>query len=197
MITYIGISGRNDIPRFLNEEGLTGEGVEIGTHRGVYAEFILNNWRGRRLNCVDPWEESPAYADQVQHLTGGPDQIDAKREAHNRLFHNPRCRILPYTSANSVQFFDDNSLDFVYIDGNHKLDFIMEDLTLWYPKVKPGGYVFGHDIVCPGETSDNPNGGWGAEIQPAVMTFTMLNLLDFSIIPDGTEPWSFAIRKPV
>lgn len=197
MITYIGISGRNDIPRFLNEEGLMGEGVEIGTHRGIYAEFILNNWRGRMLHCVDPWQDSPEYEDQVMHLTGGPDQSDAKREAYNRLHFNPRCRILPYTSADSVQFFDDASLDFVYIDGNHKLDFVLQDLTLWYPKVKPGGYVFGHDIICPGEVSGKPNGGWGAEIQPAVMTFTMLNSLDFSIIPDGTEPWSFAIRKSV
>jgi hypothetical protein len=197
MLTYIGISGRNDIPRFLNEEGLTGTGVEIGTHRGHYADILLRTWRGK-LICVDPWDNAPDYADQVPLLSGGQDRSAHETEARQLLAkYGTRCKILPYTSMDALQFVPDNSLDFVYVDGNHKMGFVIDDIDKWMEKVKPGGYVFGHDFICPGETSDNPNGGWGAEIQPAVLTYTMLKMLDVAIIPDGTEPWSYAIRKPL
>jgi len=39
----------------------------------------------------------------------------------------------------------DNTLDFVYIDGEHTYDFVMIDLVLWSRKVRPGGIISGHD----------------------------------------------------
>jgi hypothetical protein len=41
--------------------------------------------------------------------------------------------------------FDDESLDFVYIDANHRPDFVREDIREWTKKVKKGGIVSGHD----------------------------------------------------
>jgi hypothetical protein len=38
-------------------------------------------------------------------------------------------------------------LDFIYIDANHAYDFVKEDIECWYPKVKPGGWVMGHDYI--------------------------------------------------
>ena len=37
------------------------------------------------------------------------------------------------------------SLDFVYIDGNHHFDFVMQDIIEWSKKVRAGGVVSGHD----------------------------------------------------
>jgi hypothetical protein len=37
-------------------------------------------------------------------------------------------------------------LDFVYIDGNHSLPYVIADLAAWVPKVRPGGIVSGHDF---------------------------------------------------
>ena len=111
MITHIGINGRDDIPRFLNEEKLTGVGVEIGTHRGDYALTILNTWRGT-LYCIDPWDN---YDDvQVSYLSGGTDRKEHKAEADRKLMPymlNDRCRMLALTSQDAVQFFSDESLD--------------------------------------------------------------------------------------
>ena len=39
----------------------------------------------------------------------------------------------------------DDSLDFVYIDGNHRYDYVMLDIILWSRKVRKGGMVSGHD----------------------------------------------------
>ena len=51
---------RDRFPAWLNENGLTGNGVEIGTYRGEYAEHLLTHWNGARLMCVDPWASLPA-----------------------------------------------------------------------------------------------------------------------------------------
>ena len=45
----------------------------------------------------------------------------------------------------SITDFLDNSLDFVFIDGNHSFEYATEDIAQWSKKVKPGGIVAGHD----------------------------------------------------
>ena len=47
----------------------------------------------------------------------------------------------------AVKEFADNSLDFVYLDGNHNFTHIAEDIHHWLRKVKPGGILSGHDYV--------------------------------------------------
>ena len=37
------------------------------------------------------------------------------------------------------EMFEDDCFDFVYIDANHAYDFVIQDIELWYPKVKKGG----------------------------------------------------------
>jgi cephalosporin hydroxylase len=39
----------------------------------------------------------------------------------------------------------DRSLDFVYIDGNHGYEAVLDDLAAWSPKVRTGGFISGHD----------------------------------------------------
>jgi hypothetical protein len=41
----------------------------------------------------------------------------------------------------------DSSLDFVYIDARHDRASVLEDLAAWYPKVRAGGIIAGHDYV--------------------------------------------------
>jgi len=41
--------------------------------------------------------------------------------------------------------FEDGSLDAVYIDGDRRYESVIQDLTLWLPKIKKGGFISGHD----------------------------------------------------
>ena len=43
--------------------------------------------------------------------------------------------------------FDDGELHAVFIDGRHDLDALTADIRAWAPKVKPGGWLAGHDHV--------------------------------------------------
>ena len=55
------------------------------------------------------------------------------------------------SSAEVVGLVRDGSLDFVYLDADHKYALVRADLAAWYPKVRPGGVVSGHDYL------DSPN----------------------------------------
>lgn len=52
------------------------------------------------------------------------------------------------TSEKAASSFTDNSLDFVFIDGGHLYEEVVNDLRNWYDKVKNGGYIGGHDYAC-------------------------------------------------
>ena len=51
------------------------------------------------------------------------------------------------TSLEASKAFAPESLDFVFIDGDHSYEGCALDIKLWWPKLKPGGLLSGHDYV--------------------------------------------------
>ena len=49
----------------------------------------------------------------------------------------------------ALKDFENRSLDFVYIDANHDVQHVMEDIAGWINKVKKGGILAGHDFEPP------------------------------------------------
>ena len=145
---------RDDFGKFLTYHGFTGKGVEVGTFKGEFAKTILSNWNGA-LYMIDPWREDLGLeytnGDYPEFQSGLYFQtIENTKEFQDRSF------MLRGFSKQLVDLFDDESLDFVYIDANHAYDFVKEDIELWYPKVKKGGVVSGHDYTLFGGTKE----GW-------------------------------------
>lgn len=56
-----------------------------------------------------------------------------------------KVEIIDAPSTQAVTRFDDNSLDVVFLDADHRYKWIKEDIERWIPKVKPGGILCGHD----------------------------------------------------
>jgi hypothetical protein len=59
--------------------------------------------------------------------------------------YKDRTFFMRATSEKAILKFPDNSLDFVYIDGDHSYDAVLLDIILWHRKVKDGGILAGHD----------------------------------------------------
>lgn len=135
---------RDSFAEWLNDNGLTGLGVEIGTFHGEYAEKLLATWQGQRLFCVDPWK----WMDAAEYLDGCNvrecDEVYAK--VVDTLGKNTRCTIYRERSTEAIGRFDDGALSFCYLDGNHDLSHVREDLQIWWPKIKQGGVLGGHDL---------------------------------------------------
>jgi len=142
------IPSREEIPALLNRRGLTGRGVEVGVKVGNYSEFLLRHWRCRQLVSVDPWLEAPPdeYVDRAN--VSQEQQEEFFLRARKRLGrYGSRSEIWRLTSSEAALRVPDGSLDFVYIDARHDHDSVLEDLRTWFPKLRPGGLIAGHDYV--------------------------------------------------
>lgn len=166
----------------LSRLGLYGEAVEVGTHRGHFAAQLLRNWGGR-LTCVDPWQDNmPDYVDPV---AGGDRQADFLAAQQLLAEWSDRVTFLRLTSAEAAPRFADRSLDFVYVDGNHQERYVRQDLALWWPKIRPGGVLAGHDIV---------NAEWEDQILPPVRDLALAADLPVDVVPGDAFSWY--LRRP-
>lgn len=128
-------------------------GAEIGVHLGKFSTEILRVVRPSSLHLIDPWKHETGdeyskawYGGTVKAGQGG---MDTRFEGVCRRF---RSQILAgivvlhrSSSEAALGGMADNSLDWIYIDGNHHYEFVKTDLELSMRKVRPGGLITGDD----------------------------------------------------
>jgi hypothetical protein len=137
------MKSRKDLPILLNTLGLIGSGVEVGVCRGSFSRTILEKWKGHTLYSVDPWiHQSVAMDVSDESQVNQDDNLRACREAL-RPFKLRSC-IIRKTSTDAAKIMFD-SFDFVYIDARHDYRSVTQDLKTWWPKIKKGGLLSGHD----------------------------------------------------
>jgi hypothetical protein len=140
------IPNREELPFVLNARKLFGCGAEIGVARGLFSEHLLIHWRGDRLISIDPWLEAPA-GEYVDVCSTSQENLDKSYwEARERLARfGERSTIWRKTGDEAAELISPQSLDFVYIDARHDYDSVKNDLERWFPLVRPGGLIAGHD----------------------------------------------------
>lgn len=137
-------------PRPFERLGVSGNqlvGVEIGVYKGEHAESLLSNLNIKRLYLVDPYEIYEQYVEGRSHYGVDQDPLYlAKQAAFSRLSsHSEKISWVFKQSLDALAEIPDE-LDFVYIDGNHDESFVREDIQSYYPKIRKGGVIGGHDF---------------------------------------------------
>jgi len=128
---------RLELPRLLKNTGRL-VGVEVGVYKAEFTEYFCRE--GLKIYGVDPWSDYPLEKRQERQ--------DFLYEHAKRVVKDyPNCTFIRKTSIEAAKDFEDESLDFVYIDGNHCFMSIAEDLYTWTPKIKKGGIISGHDYA--------------------------------------------------
>jgi hypothetical protein len=118
-------------------------GVEVGTERGLYANTLLEANLNLYLDCVDPYRPYHGYREHTS-----VDKLEAfYMEAYVTLSKYPHVSFVRDFSEYAHYRYDDEVLDFVFIDANHSLLHVIQDLHYWVPKVKQGGIIAGHDWI--------------------------------------------------
>jgi len=132
-------------------------GVEVGVWAGKLSERLLHDRPFLKLYMVDRWRP-PLPGDS--YLASGSDiatrpQVAydaALAETHKRVaFAGKRAVIKIESSLIAAWHFGKKNkrFDFVFIDGDHSYDGVTRDLYAWWPLVKTGGFISGHDIDHP------------------------------------------------
>lgn len=192
---------REEFGEFLTSKNLINKGVEVGSFKGEFARTILEKWEGI-LYMVDPWYELEDYNDMSNIGLNQDAYLEAMRSIND---FRDRAYMLRCLSKQAVDLFPDESLDFVYIDGNHEYSYVVQDIKLWYPKVKKGGIVAGHDYLdidwYDDEYSEKDKNKymWGDGqhfigvfgVNPAVDEFCRENNIEFSLTEEFSRTWYF------
>lgn len=165
-------------------------GAEIGVAYGLYSEELLQANDKLTLYCVDPWikQDSSVFPDNNAIGNYHEAYIFASGKLHR---FKDRAKI---TAVFSNQFFkqiENNTLDFVYIDGNHTSPQIDFDLENSLKAVRSGGIIAGHDY------KDIEQPSYRCTVKTAVDKFCHENKLKVSFVLDNqTDTPTFVIFKP-
>ena len=127
------MKSRDELPVFFKQRGYE-VGAEIGVYRGEFTEKFCKE--GLKMYAVDSWL---ARGRQSQKL------CNLRYEFVEKLLSKYDCKIIRKISMDAVKDFEDESLDFVYIDADHRYGFVYQDVLEWTKKVRKGGIVSGHD----------------------------------------------------
>jgi len=119
--------------------------VEVGSQEGRTPWYILNNTSREsvRVDIVDPYLVYDGYGYKEPFEMS----VVEKQAKHwlSDFVESGRCVFHKKYSVDGSKLYEDNSLDLVFIDANHTYPHVKADIEHWYPKVKPGGILAGHD----------------------------------------------------
>ena len=132
-------ANRGELPEFFKEMGYT-IGAEIGVYKGEFTEKFCQV--GLKMYAIDPWHSYEAAGRASKYQTR---QEFLYGHAQRVLVPYVDCTIIRKASMDAVCHFKDESLDFVYIDGDHSFKHVAQDIYEWTWKVRKGGIVSGHD----------------------------------------------------
>jgi len=122
--------------------------VEVGVWCGRSLSYLLveiiNSGKSIALYAVDPWDED-MYEDGCKKRINNADPSEKLVTALEENGVSDRVQLMRMTSELAVPHFENESLDFVFIDGSHKYEDVRNDIRWWLPKVRIGGVIAGHD----------------------------------------------------
>lgn len=151
-----------DIPKLIG--GIKNPvGVEIGVAEGFTTEHLLKNVEGLTLYGVDPYEDYIDWDNNLVNSKKNKEETLSKVSGYKNFF------LYETTSDDAVDKFENESLDFVFVDGLHTYEQVLKDCRNYYPKLKVGGYLIGHDYTRI-EGVHNAANEFSSEINLAIRT---------------------------
>jgi predicted O-methyltransferase YrrM len=133
----------------VNKFGNNSTFVEIGTWKGKSAVYMAEKIKdsGKRIlfYTIDIFTGEDGY-DYDQDVKDGN-----LFEKFTQNIEPVKTYIQPLVGDSKILYenFKNESIDFLFVDGDHRYKSVKEDLKLWFPKIKPGGIISGHDYNEP------------------------------------------------
>ena len=140
-------------------------GTEIGVLSGKTSEGLLAGLPNLTLYMVDWWREIADESARKEFTPQGvigqhADQMNRSLVSamDNTRFAEARRRIIvaDVLAGDTPDCLPDEQ-DFIFLDANHTKEQTMRAIILYWPKVKEGGILCGHDY-------GHPAPGWGVRV---------------------------------
>ena len=163
---------RDDLGDIVQQEGFT-MGLELGMQHGYFSNAMLSRWpKCVEYHLVDLWGPLKYYEDYANKDQKSQDKIYKGAMERLRTWKNKihMCRNLTTVCS---RHYDDEYFHFIYVDARH--DFkggVAADLEAYWPKLKVGGIIDGHDYITNDESGQNWTVNYDGTIE---LTGTVVN----------------------
>ena len=121
-------------------------GAEIGVYDGENAANILKHLFVKKLYLIDPYQNYPEYVESGDSKANQEKLENARNQAFQKLSKFKDKVVWINEISDTAYKKIPEKLDFVYIDANHNYEFVKKDIENYYPLIKEGGVLAGHDI---------------------------------------------------
>lgn len=136
--------------------------AEVGVWQGIMSRWLLTCMPYATVHLIDPWSQgvpgTPWYDKGDRFAKNSQLQHNVHFELVRRLCEQYKPRAIQHRlpSVEAAKLFTDGSLDVVFIDAAHVYEEVKRDIFSWVKKVRPGGYLSGHDYKPDGKYFDLP-----------------------------------------
>lgn len=119
--------------------------VEVGVDRGINAKDMLDAGV-KRLYLIDQYKAFDAVSQNgfVSFSQATMDEAKSVMLLNVAPFKD-RYQLFEMPSIEAAKYFEDETIDYIYIDAVHKYHEVKNDIANWFPKVRKGGILAGHD----------------------------------------------------
>ena len=126
-------------------------GCEIGTWEGEFAFHLNTQLKPEKLFLIDPWKFEPQYPRRWYGGGIAKNQNEMTSRYNNVTNNFKDCPNIEIHRGTINTFVDNNivgdqKIDWVYIDGNHSYEFVLNDLRSVYELMSPSGIISGDDL---------------------------------------------------
>lgn len=155
--TFLSNTPRMVLGDLLQDLGYRGWSAEVGVWRGDNSKTLMSRWAsGGRHYLVDPYL---SYGDGCNvtgqwHCVHTQRKFDALYEETKQYLYRvspTRPVFLRNYSVQATATMGSTQLDYIYLDGRHDMQGVLEDLKVWVPRLCKGGILAGHDYSNAGD----------------------------------------------
>jgi hypothetical protein len=150
---------RDELGNILEEEKKT-IGVELGVQHGFLSKAFLTRWPScTEYMLVDLWAPQENYKDIANVDQKKQNEIMGRAIESTKPWENKIRMCRNYTSV-CVKNVPDDYFDFIYVDARHDFKGVYEDMEMWWPKLRKGGIMAGHDYVTQDDGPQQSGQDW-------------------------------------
>ncbi len=130
------------------------KGAEIGIWKGQTFFYLLDKFPKLFMIGVDSWTASTEkheknVDDGISSWKSPEEMAQYEKAVKDKADLYPRATLYHMTSLEAALKVQRESLDFVFIDADHREKSVLDDVHAWRSKVRMGGYIIGHDRQWP------------------------------------------------
>jgi len=160
--------------------------AELGVGKGKFSKIILDTVKPELHHCVDLWGPIATNV-QGTYYTDQETWDERYREIQEE-FKNHNVKFIRDMTYNLPNYIENDTLDWVYVDGDHTYDGCMKDLQAVNKLVKSNGMILGHDY----RPAWRKRPDWG--VVESVNEFVEKNKYFLTVVTQETFP-SYLITK--